>query len=88
MIEVTVTDVLEALRVYSERPEGGEGARVVELCELSGRTERTVRKELAQGVADGTILLTKRVIKTLNGRSTTVSAYKRVINTTPKKGKK
>ncbi len=85
MIEVSVSDVLEALRTYSERPEGGEGARVEELCRLSGHSANTVRRNLARGIEEGTIVASKRVIKRLGGGTTTVNAYKYVAP--PKKGK-
>lgn len=85
MIEVSVSDVLEALRAYSQRPEGGEGVRVEELCKLSGYSPITVRKAIAKGLEAGAIVRTKRLINRLDGRVTTVTAYKNVFPTKKRK---
>jgi DNA-binding GntR family transcriptional regulator len=66
-----VAELREALPDIDE-----DGARTVEITEALGLGETTVRKLLGQLKAQGRLQVVRRKVETLDGKQTTVRAYK------------
>jgi Mn-dependent DtxR family transcriptional regulator len=66
-----VAELQEALPDIDE-----DGARTVEIAEALGFGETTVRKLLGQLKAQGRLQVVRRKVETLDGKQTTVRAYK------------
>jgi len=70
-IDQLVAELREALPDIDEG-----GVRTVEVAEALGLGETTVRKRLGQLKAQGRLQVVRRKVETLDGKQTTVRAYR------------
>jgi len=69
-----VDDILALLEPTFENPDGA--VRVIDICQKTGQSAHLVRVQLRPLVEDGTLQPVPYKIRRLDGRMTTVPAYK------------
>lgn len=76
MVDVSIAEILEVLRQHSEPQEGGEGWRVEELVERTGKCRQNIERQIRKALAAGKIERTERRIRDIRGFLRKVTAYK------------
>jgi len=72
---VTESDLLAEIAKATRKAVGGAGLLVGEICEVTGRSERTVRLAISKGLKNGTVKRAIKTIERIDGRLVNTTSY-------------